>query len=267
MTYPLTKVAAGPIPARLSLPLAKSQSFTNLALVGISNGSYSGGAGYGLPISSTNAPYIAYAVGEFASGTPGTNGAFGSSAANIYQPLTTPSTSDGLYSANVNTGAAMLLPDSSAPSGSTVCSIATNGLKVYTTDGQSCLCFLGPTGPAAALTAGYVLAGQQIEYNPDGDNKIAVLVQPWLNADSPVIIAGVIAVTAAASSITLAGAAIGDKVVAALDITAGGTDVSNGTTGAFEAIISVAGKIQQLVATTNDGITTSDKVFILLQRN
>lgn len=262
MTFPLIQANAGPIPARISIPLAKSQTFTNLALIGVSNGTYAGGAGYGLPINSTNAPYIAFAVGEFMSGTPGTNGAFTSSSqAGIYTPVVTPSTSDGLYSANVHTGAAMMLPDTSAPTGYTNCSLATNNQPVYTTDGQSVVCFLGATGPAAALTAGYVLAGKQLSYNQDGNNQVEVLCQPWLNSGVSAIVSALVVVTASASSVVLAGAAVGDTVVATLDLTTGANVPS-----AYEAVITVAGHIQQIVASGSGGVSTSDKVFVLLQR-
>lgn len=263
MSWPLIKIAAGPVPAKISVPLAKSQSFVNLSLIGITNGSYAGGAGYGIPITAANAPYTAYAIGEFASGQGGVNGAFTSNQAAIYQPVATPGGTDGLVSANVATGAALLLPDTSAPTGYTNCSIATNGQRVYTTDGQSGVCFLGPGGPAAALTAGYVFAGIQTEFNADGDGNIAVFCQPWLNSQETLLVSGVIAATAAASSIALAGAQVGDQVIQALDVTAGGTDVR---AGAFETVISVAGQIQQTGAGFGSGVTLSDNVAIILQR-
>lgn len=272
--WQIIQVATGIAPKKLNYPLAKSSTFTVNQLVGVTNANYAGGPGYLLPINGVqsgaapNAANIRYAVGMFLGSTPGTNGAFTStSQAGIYTPVVTPGTTDGLDSANVATGAAKLLPDTSAPTGYTNCSTATDGQTVYTIDGQSGVCFLGVGGPAAALTAGYVPVGPQIEFNPDGDNNVVVECQPWVNSNTPVLIQGVVVVAAGANTSTvLAGAQVGDQVFTALDITAGGTDVTFATTGAFEASISVAGHIKQIAASGSDGITTSDKIYVVLQR-
>lgn len=101
--------------------------------------------------------------------------------------------------------------------------------------------------------------------NVGGNTAINRLILLGFSAPSTFQPGAVIA-TAGASSITLAGANVGDQVVQIIDVTTVPTTVAGQTAVAasFESTISVSGKIQQILA-AGSGVTTGDLVLVSLR--
>ena len=215
---------------RIRLPLATSQTFTPNVLVALNS------SGLLTPVTASNSLICAGRLDATSLG------AFG---------ITSPGS--GTFTGDVTQGS-FLMQNATSGEALTASSV---GDFVYTVDGVTAR--LDNSGGAA-------LCGQLLGF----DNTTGLpIVQVVLAANQTyqgfassvgILHSAVVAVTASASSVVLSGATVGSTVIVATDLTTPG-DVR----AAYESTISISGHIQQTAASGSDGITTADKVQILLQ--
>jgi hypothetical protein len=160
----LLKAGQETVSGRINVQLAASQTFATNVLVGISNASYGGGAGYALPFSSANNANIAFALGRFDAGANASGGTG-------YGPVVSPAV-DGTDSADVTNGVFKM---ANGTSGNALTQ-ASIGHVCYTADGRTANKTASTNPLPGSGTGTGKLAGTVVSVNQDGDGFVLVSV-------------------------------------------------------------------------------------------